>query len=497
MDENKINQNKSYGQIAKGFGLFGGLQVFGIIISIVRSKFVAVLLGTTGIGVLGLFTSTIGMLAAVSNLGLNVSAVSTISKATVGTDESLISRSIITIKRWIIFTGVLGVILTLVLSSKLSQWVFGSDEYTWAFVWLSLTLFFQTLSTGQSSLLQGLRRLKELAKVGILGSSMGLLLSVMLFYFYGLKGIVPSLILTAISTSLISWYFVKKIKVDDVKISVYESYVDGLDMVKLGAVFLITNLVGTGVLYITQVFINKTGGLDQLGLYLSSFANINGYFGMIFTAMGTDLFPRISAISSDNVAIKKMINEQSEIMILILAPILIFLISSLPLVIKILLTAKFLPIIDLLKWAILGVVFQAISYPIGLAFAAKGYKKMYFNIVMTLHAITLLAYVILYHFLRLEGIGIAFLLVQFLFLFMVLRFAYLKFSFTYESIFIKLFLVQFSFIASAFSVVWIFGFPISYYSGILIAIVSSFYSYFELKKRIDFNGIIQKIKRKQ
>lgn len=496
MNENKIDQSKSYSQIAKGFGLFGGVQVFGILISIIRSKFVAVLLGTTGIGILGLFTSTIGMLAAISNLGLNVSAVSAISKAAADKNQSLISRRVITIKRWIFFTGLLGVIFTLVLANKLSQWVFGNDEYVWAFVWLSIMLLFQTLSTGQSALLQGMRKLKELAKVGVLGSTIGLLLSLILFYFFGLNGIVPSLILTSLSTSVISWYFVSKIKIENVEISIYESYVDGLDMVKLGAVFLITNLVGTGVLYITQVFINKTGGLDQLGLYIASFAIINGYFGMIFTAMGTDLFPRISAISDDNVEVKKLINQQSEIMILILAPILIFLISSLPLVIKILLTAKFLPIIGLMKWAILGVVFQAVSYPIGLAFAAKGYKKTYFFIVMALHTITLLAYVVLYHFFKLEGIGIAFLLVQFLFLFLVLRFANLKFSFKYDNTFIRLFLVQLFLITSAFLVVWIFGYPIAYFTGILITIVSSFYSYFELKKRLDFNIIIQKIRRK-
>jgi O-antigen/teichoic acid export membrane protein len=496
MDEQKIDQSKSYNQIAKGFGLFGGVQVFSILINIIRSKFVAVLLGTSGIGVLGLFTSTIGMIVMISNLGLNGSAVSAISKAASDNNQTLISRNFITIRRWIVFTGILGVLITLISATKLSLWVFGNDEYEWAFVWLSITVFFQTLSTGQSALLQGLRKLKDLAKVGVLGSSLGLLLSLILFYYYGLKGIVPSLILTAVSTSLISWYSIRKIKVDDVKISLHESFIGGLDMVKLGAVFLITNLVGTVVLYITQVFINQTGGLDQLGLYLSSFAIINGYFGMIFTAMGTDLFPRISAISDDNLEVKKLINQQSEIMILILAPILIFSILALPLVINILLTTKFFPIIELLKWAIFGVVFQAVSYPIGLAFAAKGFKKMYFYIVMALHAFTLLAYVVLYHFLKLEGIGIAFLLVQFLFLFILLRLAKLKFLFKYENSFNKLFSIQLLLITTAFSIVFILGYPIAYNTGILITITSSIYSYIELNKRLDFNAIIKKIRRK-
>jgi O-antigen/teichoic acid export membrane protein len=493
MNENKIEKIESYNQIAKSFGLFGGVQVFGILISIVRSKFVAVLLGTTGIGVLGLFTSTLGILAMISNFGLNVSAVSAISKASVTGNHRLISKSIVTIKRWFIFSGILGAILTLILSTRLSQWIFGSNSYTWGFIFLSIAIFFQTLSTGMSALLQGLRKLKELAIVGILGSSIGLVISVILFYLYGVKGIIPSLIITAIIIYFVSWYLVRKIKVDNIKISINESYVDGIEMIKVGMVLLITNLVGTLVLYITQLFINQTGGLDQLGLYLSSFAIINGYFGIIFTAMGTDLFPRISAISDNNIEIKKMINQQSEIMMLILGPILIFLISFLPFVIKVLLSSKFLPMIGLLKWAILGVVFQSVSYPLGLVFAAKGYKKTYFFIVMSLHGVTLLAYVILYYFLKLEGIGIAFLLIHFLFLFILLRLAYLKFSFMYDSVFIKLFTIQFIFIISAFLIVFLFGFPIAYYAGIILTIISIFYSYKEIKNRIDIDLIFQKI----
>lgn len=496
MQEDTEKQNNSYNQIVKAFGLFGGVQVFNVLIGILRSKFVAVLLGTTGVGIIGLFSSTIGMLSAISNLGLNVSAVNTISKASNANDQTLISRSIITLRRWVRFTGVLGAILTLILVSKLSQWVFGNDEYIWAFVWLSLTLFFQALSNGQSALLQGTRKLKQLAKVSVVGSTLGLFISLPLFYFYGLKGIVPSLILTTASTLIISWYFVRKIKVENVKISMHESFYGGLDMVKLGMVLLITNLFGTGVLYLIQIFINKTGGIEQVGLYLASFAIINGYFGMIFMAMGTDLYPRLAGISNDNLKIKKLINQQSEIMILILVPLLIFLISSLPMVIKILLTAKFMPIIGMLKWAILGVIFQAICYPLGLTVAAKGLYKAYFIIVISLHSTTLLTYIVLYHFLKLEGIGLGFLLINCSLLLFNFRFAQVKYSFSYERPFIKIFLIQLVFTTVAFLVIWFAGFPKAYFMGAIITATSTLYSYFELKKRIDFSVILQRIRRK-
>lgn len=183
-------------------------------------------------------------------------------------------------------------------------------------------------------------------------------------------------------------------------------------------------------------------------------------------------------------------------MILILAPLLIFLISMLPLVVKILLTVKFLPIIQLLKWAILGVVFQAIGYPFGLTIAAKGQSKTYFVLVMALHFTTLLTYAVLYHFLKLEGIGIAYLFVQGLFLLILIRYTKVKYSFSYNIDFIKIFCIQLFLIVLAFIAVWFGGYPIAYITGFILTVFSFFFSYLEFKKRVNLNEIVQKIRKR-
>jgi Na+-driven multidrug efflux pump len=46
-------QQSSYRQIFKATSIFGGVQVIQIAIGIVRTKFVAVLLGTAGVGIMG------------------------------------------------------------------------------------------------------------------------------------------------------------------------------------------------------------------------------------------------------------------------------------------------------------------------------------------------------------------------------------------------------------------------------------------------------------
>ena len=56
------NNRNSYGSILKATGLFGGVKVFEILMSIVRTKFVALLLGPSGMGIYGLISSPINLI---------------------------------------------------------------------------------------------------------------------------------------------------------------------------------------------------------------------------------------------------------------------------------------------------------------------------------------------------------------------------------------------------------------------------------------------------
>ena len=61
-------EKASYRSIMKATSLFGGVQVFNILISIIRSKFVAILLGPAGLGIVGLLQSTIGLVTSLTSL---------------------------------------------------------------------------------------------------------------------------------------------------------------------------------------------------------------------------------------------------------------------------------------------------------------------------------------------------------------------------------------------------------------------------------------------
>lgn len=486
-----MEHKSSYRQIVKATSLFGGVQFFQIIISIIRSKFVAILLGPAGMGVVGLLTATTGLVAGLTNFGLGTSAVKNISEANATDNHERISTVIAVVRRLVWITGLLGSLVTLVASPWLSQFTFGNKDYTIAFIWISITLLLNQLSTGELVLLQGLRKLQQLAKANVYGSLAGLIISIPLYYKYGVEGIVPVIIITASSTLFFTWLFTRNIDTSTKRITRTTTVLEGKNMLVMGFMISMSGLISLMVAYLIRIFINRTGDVADVGFYSAGFTIINTYVGMVFTAMGTDYYPRLSLVASDNKQCKEHINQQSEIALLILAPILITFLVFLNWAVIILYSNQFLSITHMVYWATLGIFFKALSWAIAFVFLAKGASKLFFwnELVGSLHGF---GFSILgYHLGGLTGLGISFLATYILYFIQVFAIAKFKFNFSFNSSLLTIFLIQFSLAVVCFAVVILVKQPYFYLIGILLIAVSGWYSYKELEKRIGIREIIQ------
>jgi O-antigen/teichoic acid export membrane protein len=294
-----IDSQSSYKQILKAISIFGGVQVINIIISIVRSKFIAALLGPIGIGISGMLTATTGIISGLTNFGLGTSAVRDISAAYESGNTKRIAIVANVLHRWVWITGLLGMILTLLLSPWLSYLSFGNYDYTIAFLVLSITLLINQLNSGHLVVLQGSRKISLLAKANLAGSVIGLFITIPLYYVWGIDGIVPALVIAAIVSLLISYFFRKKVVVEKIRVSKVRSIAEGKQMLKMGFLISLTGLITLGFSYIVRIFITREGNLAEVGLYNAGFAIISVYVGLIFTAMATDYYPRLSAVADD------------------------------------------------------------------------------------------------------------------------------------------------------------------------------------------------------
>ena len=138
MDTQEIKKEQEGYQTAfKATALFGGVQVINILVSILKSKIVALWLGTTGFGIMSLFNSATSLIYSITNLGLQDSAVRDIAYAKGQNNLSSVARTVKAINRWIWATGLFGALVTIVLAPWLSQWLFESNKYVLSFVLLS------------------------------------------------------------------------------------------------------------------------------------------------------------------------------------------------------------------------------------------------------------------------------------------------------------------------------------------------------------------------
>lgn len=483
-------QQLSYRQIFKATSLFGGVQVLQILFGLIRTKFVAILLGTTGVGIMNLLNAPLQLILSIAGLGITFSAVRDISEANESGDRIRISQTVTILRRWSWLAGILGTVVTIALAPLLSKWTFGNHEYTWAFVWLSVTMLLQIISNGQRSLIQATRRLKDLAKASIYGSLFGLFTAVPLYYYFGLKGIVPSLIITAITGLLLSWYFSNKIKIEPVKMSLTETVDSGRNMIKLGLVMTVTGIVGFLTGYILNAFISRNGGFDQVGLYNAGWSIIGQSTGLVFTAMATDYFPRLSSINRDESKVNILVNQQAEMVLFILAPIIILLIGAMPLVIRLLYTSAFLPVVIFANWMLLGIMLKGLVWPAGFIFPAKGNLKVFGIVEITAMLFNVIVNTLGYYFYGLEGLGISFVIGYIFGLSITLYYASTRFGFRYSKGTILSFLKCFILVSCTFLISYFFDGAFRYlFTGLLLA--GSFsYSLIELDKRLDIKPLM-------
>jgi O-antigen/teichoic acid export membrane protein len=487
-------QQSAYRQIMKATSLMGGVQVFNIVIQVIRSKFVAILLGSHGMGISGLLYSTINLIKGFTDFGLGTSAVKDIAAAHGTGDEVKISTSVTVIRRLVWITGTLGAVVTASLSSWLSQLTFGNHDYTYAFIWISITLLFNQLSSGQLVLLRGMRRLQHLAKANLAGSTLGLIVTIPLYYFWGNEGIVPGIIATAVISLALSWYFSHKITIKPVEVSYSKTLSEGKDMLNMGFMISLSTTMAVISSYVVRIFIRNHGGLEQVGFYNAGFTLLDTYVGLIFTAMSTDYYPSLTAVAHSNQLSRSAINQQIEIALLILAPIIVVFLVFINWVVILLYSTEFIAINKMIYWASIGVLFKAPGWAIAFILLAKGTARLYFFNELFAKIYFLGLNLLGFYFFGLTGLGISYMIGYIMYLIQVYLVSKKKFEFSFNSELVKIFLIQFSLAIGSFLIVRYIPGPFSYIAGLAIIFFSSWYSYRELDKRIGLKSVLATLK---
>ena len=417
-----------YSHVLKFTGLFGGVQGLNVVIGLVRNKFVALLLGPGGMGLVSLFNTTVQLISQATHLGISFSAVRHISEYYDAENTEKVAHYVKVVRGWCLLTALVGMLVCVVLGPFLSSATFSWGDHTLHFVLLAPAIGMIAITGGETAILKGQRKLGALALVQIVAALASLVISIPIYYFFWQAGIVPVIVLMAFVTMCATLWF--SLRLFPLQFGgTYGILGEGMEMVRLGVAYTLAAVIGTASEMLIRSYLNVVGDLDVLGLYNAGYMLTITYAGMVFSAMETDYYPRLSAVQHDILATNETVNRQMEVSLLLVSPMLAALIIALPVVVPLLFSQEFLPVVGMAQVAALAMYMKVLTLPVAYITLARGYSLSY----LFLETSYFVAFVILiffgYRYWGLFGTGVAITLAHVFEFLLVNAYAYKKYGY--------------------------------------------------------------------
>ncbi|PFG62079.1 PST family polysaccharide transporter [Thioclava sp. ES.031] len=420
-----MSSTNSYRTILRSSSIIAGAQVVNILVGLIRMKIIAVLIGPAGVGLLGLYANLLQTATMIAGLGLDNVGTRQIATAHAEGSVNAAGR-----RRRIMFWGAallaaLGALIFWLSSGLIAQVVLGDSERAHYLAWLSIGVALNVGAVSQSALLTGMRRIGDLGRISILAGVLGTVANLAIVWVWGMHGLIAIVLVTPVATFLLGHIFVSRLgPAKGERPTLKEMAREWGQMARLGFAFMISGLVATIGILMMRTLVQRELGPDALGQFQAAWAIGMTYLGFVLGAMGTDYFPRLATVINDPKTATRLVNEQTEVALLLAAPILLTMLGFLPWLIKLLYTQDFAPAVEVLRWQLLGDILKVMSWPLGFVIIAAGAGKTFVATEAIGMAVLLLAAFVGLPITGITSTGIAFLAMYTVYLPLVYWLAY-------------------------------------------------------------------------
>lgn len=334
-------------------------------------KAVALILGPSGVGLIGLYQNLVSTSATIAAVGVGTVGTRQIADAHGNPGDIAAARRALfwgtlalSMIGAAIFFLLRGPIATNILADPVQQSVVG---------WLTIGLALTVMAGSQTALLNGLRRIGDLARIQVASGLFGTIIGVTALRLWPGSGLLVLVLIGPLASFAIGHWYVSKLgpvvgPATPMRILVKQWW----DMLQLGVAFMLGALVtGLGTI-VVRALVQRHLGSDELGHFQAAWDIGMTYLTFVLGAMATDYYPRLAGCIKDSPAACRLINQQTEIAVLLAGPIILALIATAPWVIWLLYSADFAPAAEILRWQLLGDIFKVLSWPLGFALLAAG-----------------------------------------------------------------------------------------------------------------------------
>lgn len=482
-----------YKSLLKATIVMSGAQIIEALMSIVRAKVIALLLGPIGIALNSIFLITLNTLYQVTSVGLPQSAIRDIAQSQ-NSENSIEQQKIISaFKTLIRLLAVIAFLFCIFAAPVLSNLSFGvANNHTTDFIILSVGACAMLLSYGNTTILQGMQRLNALAQTTIFAAISSVIIAIPLLYFFNHKGVSLAISCGFIITFIINSLYVKRLSIKRIRLSWNEVWTIGSPMIKLGIIIMFSSLLMNLFTYLTNILIRFFGSIEDVGYFQAAYSITMRNFSILAATLIADFYPRLSKALDNKKEFNNIVSEEAELLIILISIVSVILILFTKPILWLLLSAEFYSIELLTQCITFSLLFRIMWATLSYIPLAHGDKKMYLiydallgnggNFIITIAA---------YYLFGLNGIGFA-MIIGNIFVSLLLYFVYKKhYGMDFNNSFWKLQSIYIVLLGLFMSTLFVRDSSLYYVANIILLAIFTFFSYRELNNRIDIKQFIK------
>ena len=356
--------------------LFSGLITFIRLASgFVSTKIVAIIIGASGVAIVGAFANFIAIILAFANGAINNGIVKYSSEYK--SDEQKSKELFSTSFRISLFCSLFTGIILLIGSHYFSKIIFSTDIYAEVIIVFGLSIILYSLNTMLVSILNGRGLIEIYTLVNTIGSLAGLALTILLVYYFKVKGALYAMIFA--QTVIFIFTAIIVLRKTEINFKWFLLKFNKLIAKDLGKYSLMA-ITSALTIPVSQILVRNTiinfEGLEQAGLWQGMMRISDAYLLIITTALATYYLPKISSIT-DIHELRTEIRSGYKYVFPATLIISIIIFFTKDIIIQVLYTQSFYNMRELFLWQLSGDFFKIMAFILAYVMLAKAQMKIY------------------------------------------------------------------------------------------------------------------------
>jgi O-antigen/teichoic acid export membrane protein len=356
----------------------GAASVLSILSGLIRTKAAAVLLGPAGIGNIGLLQNLLAISATLFSVGFRTAGTRQIAEAVATDDKVAIAAARRALFWGTLVLAVVGALIFALLHDAIAIHVLNDPASGGEVRWLAIGVALSVAAGSQTALLTGLRQIGNIARIGVASSVLATIIGVAALLRFGENGVLIFVLVSPITAFLLGHWYVRRLgPIEGPATPFNELAAQWRVLAVLGAAFLMSNFIEVSSELVVRTLLKRDLGAGGLGNFQAAWTISMTYMGLVLSSMSADYYPRLVGAMNDHSNANRLVNEQTEVALLLAAPVLLTIVGLAPWIIALLYSSDFSGAVSILRWQVLGDVLKVASWPLGYLILAAGDGRGY------------------------------------------------------------------------------------------------------------------------